>query len=235
MREMIGVECDQEEPIVLVATAPRDRPTDVIRGRDGRRVPFIDVSRLRGTELFEAACELLVDAAEAAGSPSADRPEEGVPRQVGLDLPAGIVDSTFALHSVAGSPWREVADRVDATGDQRAALVQGLRILMVASCVSEAIRRTADPSHHSAAESLGVYIAFDALWQAIAPAWSMYLARAAILYGDRPDERRTRRNSADRCAASAGCGDDGRGLLPARVPVRTRRPRRLGGVRPLLP
>lgn len=176
MREMIGVECDQEEPIVLVATAPRDRPTDVIRGRDGRRVPFIDVSRLRGTELFEAACELLVDAAEAAGSPSADRPEEGVPRQVGLDLPAGIVDSTFALHSVAGSPWREVADRVDATGDQRAALVQGLRILMVASCVSEAIRRTADPSHHSAAESLGVYIAFDALWQAIAPAWSMYLA-----------------------------------------------------------
>jgi len=176
IRDMIGVECDPEEPIVLVAAAPRDRPTDVIRGRDGRRVPFIDVSRLRGTELFEAACELLVDAAEAGGSSAADRPAEGVPRQVGLNLPAGIVDSSFTLHSLGRSPWQEVADRVDATGGERAALVQGLRILMVASCVTEAIRRTADPSHQSAAESLGLYIVFDPLWRAIAPAWSMYLA-----------------------------------------------------------
>jgi phosphoenolpyruvate-protein kinase (PTS system EI component) len=176
IREMIGVECDPEEPIVLVATAPRDRPTDVIRGRDGRRVPFIDVSQLRGMELFEAACELLVDAAEAGRSSAADGPAESAPRQVGLNLPAGLVDSTFTSHSHAGSPWQEVADRVDATGDQRAALCQGLRILMVASCVSEAIRRTASPSYQSAAESLGVYVVFDPLWQAIRPAWSMYLA-----------------------------------------------------------
>jgi hypothetical protein len=101
VRATIDVTCDPGEAILLVPLAPIDRPAGVVRAGDGRAIPYVDMSRFRGLDLYEAACTELV-AANACDDERSETP----------------------------FPWSEVARRVGTTVEDTAALQHSLRTLL---------------------------------------------------------------------------------------------------------